>query len=134
MKSKKKILIVDSHPLVREKLSKLINLEEDVHVCGGTEDVQDALERIEEHKPDLAIVDIKQRTHQGLDSIRAIRTRFPGVSVLVVSLHDGARFVEMAIQAGANGYLDKQMAATRIMTAIRTVLRGDVYRDRQDSD
>jgi DNA-binding NarL/FixJ family response regulator len=124
---KLRILLVDDHPMVRERLAAAIHEQADLVVCGEAEDRFTALELIEKTDPQLAIVDLTLKQSHGLELIKDIRSRFPDLAILVVSMHDELLHAERVIRAGARGYITKQEATDKIMLAIRTVLGGDVY-------
>jgi DNA-binding NarL/FixJ family response regulator len=123
----KRILLVDDHPMVRERLTEVILREPDLAVCGEAEDRFQAMEKIVSTRPDLAIVDLTLKRSHGMELIKDIRNQFPDLAVLVVSMHDESLHAERVIRAGARGYITKQEATRKIMVAIRTVLAGDVY-------
>src|ERR1041385_4196254 len=112
-----RIIIVDDHPVVRERLAELIAEEKDLAVCGQAENASQALELIGSTKPDLAIVDLGLKRSSGLDLIKQIRSAFRTVAVLVLSMLDEAIWAERALQAGALGYVNKQEASKMIVTA-----------------
>ena len=122
-----RILLVDDHPLVRERLAEIINRETDLTVCGEAEDRHDALEAIKARRPDLAIVDITLKSSDGLELIKDIRARWPNLRILVVSMHDESLYAERVLRAGALGYITKQEATRKILQAIRRVLAGNIY-------
>jgi len=122
-----KIFIADDHPLVREWLANLIHQSPDLLVCGEGEDTQTALEAIERTVPDLAIVDISLGSGSGIELIRAIRSKFPKVAIIVLSMHDERVYAERSIRAGARGYIMKRESTRKIIDAIRQVLRGNMY-------
>jgi DNA-binding NarL/FixJ family response regulator len=123
----KRILLVDDHPMVRERLTEVILREPDLTVCGEAEDRFQAMEKIAATRPHLAIVDLTLKQSHGMELIKDIRSRHPDLAVLVVSMHDEMLHAERVIRAGARGYITKQEATRKIMVAIRTVLNGDVY-------
>jgi DNA-binding NarL/FixJ family response regulator len=125
--SKTRVLLVDDHPLVRERLAEVINRERDLAVCGEAESRAQALELIAKTKPGLAIVDIGLKESHGLELIKDIHAQWPAVSVLVVSMHDESVYAERALRAGARGYITKQEATKNILSAIRRVLAGELY-------
>lgn len=125
--AKLRILLVDDHPMVRERLAAAIHEQPDLIVCGEAEDRFTALDLIEKTKPALAIVDLTLKQSHGLELIKDIRSRFPDLATLVVSMHDELLHAERVIRAGARGYITKQEATDKIMIAIRTVLGGNVY-------
>jgi DNA-binding NarL/FixJ family response regulator len=125
--NKAKILIVDDHPLVREGLADLVNKEKDLVVCGQAEDAHQAMEAIRELKPDMAIVDISLKETSGLELIKDIKIRHPSLPVLTLSMHEESVYAERALRAGAKGYIMKREATKKVVTAIRKVLRGQLY-------
>jgi DNA-binding NarL/FixJ family response regulator len=126
-RNKAKILIVDDHPLVREGLADLVNKEKDLVVCGQAEDAYQAMEAIRELKPDMVIVDISLKETSGLELIKDIKIRHPSLPVLTLSMHEESVYAERALRAGAKGYIMKREATKKVVTAIRKVLRGQLY-------
>ena len=125
--NKRRILVVDDHPMVRDWLAQLINRETDLAVSGEAGNAAGALEKIAAEPPDLAIVDLTMEDNHGTELIREIAQKFPAVPVLVVSMHDESLYGERAIRAGAKGYITKQEAGDQIRSAIRCVLNGQCY-------
>ncbi|MBU0677225.1 MAG: response regulator transcription factor [Verrucomicrobia bacterium] len=121
------ILIVDDHPIVRVGIRKLIEMEDDLRVCAEEELLDDTLTAIAEHHPDLVLLDIFLKDSDGLDIAKTIRARGMTLPILVLSLHDEMLFAERALSAGANGYIMKSESSSRIVEAVRQVLRGDIY-------
>jgi DNA-binding NarL/FixJ family response regulator len=124
---KSRILVVDDHPIVRQGLVKLIEQEPDLAICGEAEDARQALQRLSRSKADLAIVDLSLKGGSGLELVKSIRARFPRLRVLVLSMHEESLFAERVLKAGGSGYIMKQEAPARVVTAIRRVLGGDIY-------
>ena len=122
-----RILLVDDHPLVRERLAEVINREADLIVSGEAEDRQEALDAILAKPPDLAIIDLTLKNSDGLELIKDIRARWPKMRMLVVSMHDESLYAERVIRAGAMGYITKQEATRKILLAIRRVLSDNIY-------
>ncbi len=123
----KKIFLVDDHPLVREWLGLLLEREPDLTICGGAEDADEALQQILKVKPDIAVVDITLRSSHGLDLIKELQLHLPALPVLVLSMHDESLYAERVLRAGAKGYITKQEATKKVLTAIRQVLQGQIY-------
>jgi len=121
------VFIVDDHPIVRQGLTELIRHEADMEVCGEAETAAEGLRGIGNLAPNAAIVDLTLKEGNGLDLTRDIKTRYPEVAVLVLSMHDAAIYAERALRAGARGYLMKEEATEKVVGALRTVLRGDIY-------
>lgn len=126
-RSKHGVIIVDDHPVVRQGLAQLINQEDDLEICGQAEDAHQAMQAIKECEPDMVIVDISLKDTSGMDLIKDIKVQYPDLPVLTLSMHDEAVYAERALRAGARGYIMKQEATERVVTAIRRVLSGDVY-------
>jgi DNA-binding NarL/FixJ family response regulator len=122
-----RILLVDDHPLVRERLAEIINREPDLIISGEAEDRQEAIDAILAKPPDLAIIDLTLKNSDGLELIKDIRVRWPKLRMLVVSMHDESLYAERVIRAGAMGYITKQEATRKILLAIRRVLSGNIY-------
>ncbi|HNW07619.1 MAG: response regulator transcription factor [Verrucomicrobia bacterium] len=122
-----RILLVDDHPLVRERLAEIINQEPDLMVCGEAQDRAGALAAMAAHRPELAIIDLALKDSDGLELIKDIRLHWPNVLMLVVSMYEESLYAERVIRAGARGYVTKQEATRDILSAIRRVLSGRVY-------
>jgi DNA-binding NarL/FixJ family response regulator len=127
MSAKARVVVVDDHPLFRERLCQLINNELALEISGEAETAQEALEMIRETRPDMAIVDITLKTSSGLELIKSIKALSIGVPVLVLSMHDEALYAERAMRAGASGYITKNQEAPQILEAVKTVLAGKIY-------
>jgi two-component system, NarL family, response regulator NreC len=121
------VLIVDDHPILRHGIAQLITRETDFAVCGEAGGHDEALQLLARHAVDLMLVDLSLEGPSGLDLIRAVRERRPGVRCLVLSMHDERLHAERALRAGARGYLMKQEATRKIVTALRQVRDGRIY-------
>lgn len=127
IKSKRCVLIVDDHPIVRQGLKGLISQAPDLEVCGEAETIFDALKAIEQLHPDVAVVDISLKGESGVDLIKDVRIRFPDLPVLTLSMYDEAIYAERVLRAGARGYVTKEEASEKVLTAIRCVLSGKIF-------
>jgi DNA-binding NarL/FixJ family response regulator len=125
--AKRKVLVVDDHPIVREGMALLINREPDLTVCAAAEESNAALEAIESLRPDLAIVDISLPGRDGLELLKMIRAKDPQMPVLILSMHGETTYAERALRAGANGYIMKQEATDKVLVAIRRILNREIY-------
>ncbi|MBI2949080.1 MAG: response regulator transcription factor [Verrucomicrobia bacterium] len=125
--TRKKILVVDDHAVLREGLVAQINREPNLVVCGEAEDAREALSSIGKLKPDLVLVDITLPGRNGLELIRDIRALHPHLPVLVLSMHDESLFAERVLRAGGRGYVSKRQSGQRLIEGIRRVLNGKVY-------
>jgi DNA-binding NarL/FixJ family response regulator len=124
---KKRILVVDDHPIVRQGLALLINRETDLVVCGEAEEATGAMHVLASARPDVLIVDISLNGPDGLDLLKNIRTTHPSLPVLILSMHDELIYAERALRAGANGYIMKQEATEKVLVAVRRILSGEIY-------
>ncbi len=122
-----RIVLVDDHPMIRERLVELIDREPDLEVCGEAEDRHEAIELIAATRPGLAIVDLTLKSSLGIELIKDLQVLHPEVKILVVSMQDEMTYAERCIHAGASGYITKQHASRHIMQAIRRVLGGGLY-------
>ncbi len=124
---KKKVFVVDDHPIVRQGLSLLINQEADLFVCGEAEEMHSALQAIAAANPDILIVDISLNGPDGLELLKNARITSPRLPVLILSMHDESIYAERALRAGANGYIMKQEATEKVLVALRRILSGEIY-------
>jgi DNA-binding NarL/FixJ family response regulator len=125
--NKKRIFVVDDHPLVREWLVNLIHQQPDLMVCSETESAPNALSAIGMTKPDLVIVDINLKSSSGIELIKSLKETHPEVLTLVLSMHDESLYAERVFRAGARGYVNKRETAQKMVEAIRRVLGGKLY-------
>ncbi|HYG22168.1 MAG TPA: response regulator transcription factor [Verrucomicrobiae bacterium] len=122
-----RVFVVDDHPLVRQALKEAIRKESGLEFCGEADDREEALQGIAAAQPDLAIIDLRLRSSDGLDLIRDLRDRFPKVKTLVLSMQDETITAERAVRAGARGYVSKQEPPKTIVQAMHKVIAGDIY-------
>jgi DNA-binding NarL/FixJ family response regulator len=125
--SKKRIFIVEDHPVFRQGLTHIINAENDLAVCGHAGDVTSAMDAIPELGPDLAVVDISLPGKNGLELIKELRAANSQIKILVVSMHDEALYAGRVLRAGGDGYIMKQEDPEEIVNAIRDILAGHLY-------
>src|ERR1700723_2641022 len=124
---KKTVFVVDDHPLLRQGLAMLINRESDLMVCGEAEEAKAAMKAIAARQPDILIADISLNGPDGLDLLKNIRTLYPDLPVLILSMHDESIYAERALRARANGYIMKQEATEKVLVAVRRILSGEIY-------
>jgi DNA-binding NarL/FixJ family response regulator len=124
---KKRIFIVDDHPMMRQGLAQLIGAEKDLMVCGESENAERAVGAVKDLKPDLVLADISLPGKNGLELIKDFQAIQPGLPVLVISMHDESLYAERVLRAGGRGYIMKQEGGRKLMLAIRQVLSGKIY-------
>lgn len=126
-KSKTRLFIVDDHPTLRQGVAYLIRQQPDMELIGQAEDVPTARMMLAAVHPDLVVVDLSLKQGSGFDLIREIRASWPGLPILVFSMHDEMLYAQRCMTAGANGYLMKEEPPEQIVQAIRTIIAGSVY-------
>ena len=124
--SQKSVMIIDDHPIVREGLARLINMEKDFRCIHLSGDCEDALRKIEQETPQLIVMDLTLGDGFGLELLKDIRVRWPEVRVLVFSMHDEKIYAERVLRAGARGYIMKENSADSLVDALRRILRGEI--------
>jgi len=121
---RRRVLIVDDHPLLREGLGKVINQQEDLAVCGEAGDAPGGLAAVAKCRPDVVIADISLEEGSGLELIKDIHARYPKLPVLALSMHHEDLYADRALRAGASGYVMKREPVDTVMAALRKVLSG----------
>lgn len=124
--AKKRVLIVDDHPLLREGLGRVINQQADMIMCGEAGDAPAGLEAVSECSPDVVIVDISLEEGSGLELIKDLHAQYPRLPMLALSMHPEDLYAERALHAGAGGYVMKREPAPVIIAALRKVLSGQL--------
>jgi DNA-binding NarL/FixJ family response regulator len=124
---KKKILVVEDHPLFRAMLVQLIDKELGMRVCGETDNIRDAMTIIENTHPDAAIVDITLQGSSGLELIKDVKARKIRLPVLVLSMHEEKLYAERVLRAGAKGYISKNEPPAEVIKAIEKIMAGRIY-------
>jgi DNA-binding NarL/FixJ family response regulator len=125
--AKRRILVVDDHPMTRSGLVYLLDKQPDLEVCGEAGNPAEALTQISRLKPDLLMTDITMPGRSGIELLKDIRALHPELAIVVVSMHDEAVYAERALRAGARGYVMKEVGGETLLHALRQVLSGSVY-------
>ena len=129
MSPKKRIIIVDDHPLFREGLKAILARNQKYEVIGETGTARQGLQMAKELKPDLMLLDISLPDQNGIELVHDILKFIPKLRVLIISVHSKIDYIVRAFQAGATGYLVKESAADKLLEGIDTVLKGDFFMD-----
>jgi DNA-binding NarL/FixJ family response regulator len=124
---RRKVLVVDDHPIVRHGLAQLIARESDLEVCGEATNISGALRQVEANPPDVAVIDISLDGDNGIELVEEIKAKWPAVKILVSSIHDERVFAGRALRAGAMGYICKREDLGKLVAAIHQILRGEIY-------
>jgi DNA-binding NarL/FixJ family response regulator len=124
---KRRVLIVDDHAVLREGLALVINVQPDLLICGEAATVNGGLQAVAAVRPDIALIDLSLMGGNGLELVKHLKTQYPNLPTLVLSLHDEALYAERVLRAGARGYIMKRASTPELLAAIRKVLDGEIY-------
>lgn len=124
---KRRVLVAEDHPLVRQAVRQLINQQPDLICCGTAENVCELSQAVRVGNPDLLLLDMGLKDGNSMPYVQILREEFPALRILVVSQCDENLYAEPALRGGANGYIMKEQASDEIFNAIRTVLGGGIY-------
>ena len=131
--SRKRIIVVDDHPMMRAGLMQIINKQSDMEVCGEAGSPAEAMDLLKNSRPDLILVDISMKGASGLEFIRDVSAVYGHIPMLVVSMHDEKVYAERALRAGACGYIMKEQSGGYLMVALHRVLEGGIYLSKEMS-
>ena len=119
------VLVADDHPVVRAGLAAVISQQPELELVAEAEDGRQAVTSFREHMPDVVLMDLRMPGMDGVAAIRAIRSEFPDARILALTTYEGDVDIHRALEAGARGYLLKDMLLTDVLAAIRAVHRGE---------
>lgn len=125
--SKIKILVVDDHAIMRDGIRALLGLDSDIEIVGEASEGKEAIEKTQDLAPDVIVMDIAMPGMDGLEATRRITKKNPKVKVLVLTQHDNKEYILATIKAGAAGYVPKRALGSELVSAIRSVQRGDSF-------
>lgn len=132
--SARRVFLVEDHTVVRQGIAVLINLQEDLFVCGEACEGPMAMKAIQEVQPDVVVIDLILEQGNGLDLIKDLKAVMPDCLILVVTMHDERVYGERALRAGARGYIMKAQAIEQLIHALRVVLDGKLYVSHEMAD
>lgn len=122
-----RIVLADDHSLVRDGIRALLEEEKDLVVVAEVSNGQEAIDMVNEKKPDLLIIDIRMPVMNGIDAVDALNKQGADVKTIILSMHDSEEYILKSVSAGANGYLLKDTGKTEFIKAIHTVQQGGKY-------
>ena len=122
-----RVLLVDDHTIVREGVCTLLELTPEIEVVGEAADGGEALEMIQKLSPDVVLMDLSMPGMGGLEATRSICREYPGIKIIILTQYNDKEHVLAVLDAGARGFLDKSAASSELVSAIRSVSRGDSY-------
>jgi DNA-binding NarL/FixJ family response regulator len=120
-----RVLIADDHPVVRTGLASVLVQQPDLELVGEAENGERAVALYREHQPDVCLMDLRMPVMDGVEAIRTITTEFPSARILALTTYEGDADIRRALEAGARGYLLKDMLLTDVIRAVRAVRRGE---------
>jgi len=124
---RRRIMLVEDHPILRLGLAQLIGKEADLEICGEAGNPAEAMTLLDRVVPDLLLTDMNMPGRSGMEFVRDIRARFPDLAILILSMNGEDLHAERALKAGAQGYIMKGAGGEELMVAIRKVLGGGIY-------
>ena len=122
-----RVLIADDHTIVRSGVRLLLEAEDDIEVIGEALDGREALKLVESLQPDVVLMDITMPEMDGLEATKEIKTHFPQINVLVLTMHRSDEYFFEMLKAGASGYILKGAKTSELINAVRVVQQGEVF-------
>lgn len=122
--ARKRVLVVEDHPLMREGIANWINQDPELEVCGEARSASEAVERVKLAEPDVVLCDITLGGRNGLEFVKDLQAIAPELPVVMLSMHDESLYALRAARAGARGYVMKKAGGADVVAAIKTVMGG----------
>ena len=120
-----RLAIVDDHALVRSGLRNMLEDEDEFEIVGEASNGREALQLCSRVRPDLVLMDVRMPEMDGLEATRAVKQKYPGTSVLIVTMHENPDYLLEALKAGAAGYVLKDSSSESLIAAVRKVIEGE---------
>lgn len=121
------ILIVDDHSLVRQGLKQILELESDLEIIGQAGDGEDAIQKVQQLKPDIVLLDINMPKLNGIQTLRRLKDIDRTIKVIMLTFHEDQEYLFETINLGANGYVLKDAESEGLIQAVRDVFKGSSY-------
>src|SRR2546425_8051780 len=120
-----RVLIADDHRVVREGLTAILRESGDLEVVGEARDGQEAVEKARELQPDVILMDVSMPRMSGVEATRAIKRESPHIGIVALTMYDEDKYIFDLVRAGATGYLLKDSDSAQIISAIRSIYKGE---------
>jgi DNA-binding NarL/FixJ family response regulator len=120
-----KLFIVDDHPMIREGLATMLSPYQDIHIIGSFSSAATALESISTNIPDVVLMDIRMEKMNGIEAARKMKAMVPGIKIIMLTIYEDAESVRLSLQAGATGYILKQVSHEKLAENIRRAFCGE---------
>lgn len=130
-----KIILADDHAILRAGLKLLLEAEEDIAIIGEASDGAELKQKLTLLNPDLIILDLSMPKVNGIEFLRWLKNRkkYENIRVLILTMHEEEEYIREALAAGANGYVEKSAFDTELITAIHTVMKGELYLNKKNA-
>lgn len=125
--AKRRVMLVEDHPMTREGLAAIINRQADLEICGEASSPAEAMSALASCQPDLLVTDLTMSGRSGIEFLKDVHALRPEMPMLVLSMHDETLYAERVLRAGAQGYLMKEAGSAKVLEVIRVVLSGKCY-------
>jgi two-component system, NarL family, response regulator NreC len=129
-----RVLVADDHAIIREGLQVMLGDQPDMEVVGTATNGREAIRLVDNHEPDVVVIDISMPELNGIEAIQQMLPRQPHIGVIVLSIHETKPYVYRALKAGAKGYLIKETAGLEVVEAVRSVYQGETYLSQRIAD
>jgi DNA-binding NarL/FixJ family response regulator len=128
------VMIADDHKVFRDGIISILEDIEDIQISQQAHDGKEVLHELEKEQPHVILMDITMGDTSGIDITKVVKSKYPDIKVLILSMHSESGYIVKALEAGVSGYLLKDAGSTEMINAIRTVFGGDTYYSQQVSN
>ena len=129
-----KIILVDDHQMFRDGVKSVLDDEENIEIIGEVGAAKELYDLLKSDSPDLIITDISMPDISGIEIAKYVSENYPGIKILILSMHSNEEFITKALSVGANGYLPKDTSMSELLEAINAIYKGDNYFNKNISD